>query len=396
MKKKQVVNSKFITDPIYGEIEFTEDEMWLYELTQTREFKRLLNIGQLGECGKVFYSATHTRFSHSIGVFNVCKQFLTHLHLDELIPIDDYKCILAISLLHDIGHGPKSHSFEMYTKHNHEKMTIELIKSPQTEINKVLIKNKINIDRMVDIMEHKNVPNFYHQIISSQIDSDRLDYLLRDSYYVGTKNGQIDVGIIIKWSLIVDDTLVFSKKAISLLESVLFARYQMFKQIYLNTKTLCYEEIMKKIFKRLFSLYEQDFKFKDKNNLLYLLQPFFLKKQYDVDTFLKFDDSTFDVLIRSLLEEDDKILVELCNSYFYDNKFICSKEKSDDIPTIKDEYFYSEFMLKNSFYNPDEIIYIYDDKKQAKVDVRKYWKVISPVLYEKPIQEKFYFYKSKK
>ena len=395
MKKNRNIKSKFITDPIHGEIEFTENEHWLYELTQTKEFKRLLNIRQLGECYHVFYSATHTRFSHSIGVFNVCKMFLSHLKLEETISKDDYNCILAVALLHDIGHGPMSHSFEMYTNHNHEDMTIKIIKSPKTEINKILVKNKINIEKMVDIMEHRNIPNFYYQIVSSQIDSDRLDYLLRDSYYVGTKNGQIDIGIIIKWSLIDDDNIAFNKKAISLLETILFARYQMFKQIYLNPKTVCYEEIVKMIFKRLLYLKKNNFEFKDSNNLLYFLNPFFNGDQYDIETFLKLDDLNFLTLLKSLLNEDDDILKKLCSSYFYSNEFICSKDKPDDTKIDQCEYFHNEFILKNSFYDPDEAIYVYDVGEATIEDVKKYFNIFSSSNLQKPMKEKFYFYKLK-
>ena len=373
MKNNILIRSKFIYDPIHGEIEFDYSEMWLYELTQTKEFKRLLNIRQLGECWKVFHSATHTRFSHSVGVFHVCRQFLRHLNLLENIPSSDYNAILAIALLHDIGHGPRSHSFEEYTGINHEQMTKKIILSKETEINKILTENNIDIKMMIDILEHKKVPKFYYQLISGQIDSDRLDYLIRDSYFVGTKNGAIDFGIIIKWSMIKNNELVFDTKAISVIESIIFARYQMFKQIYLNKKTICYESIMKSIFLRLKDLYKKNYLFKDKHNLIYLLKPFFEDKPYDLDIFLKFDDNAMNLLIDSCLEEEDDILKKLCNSYLFQNQFTCDYEKVDHCSNEEDVYYYRTIKINKKVYDSKLPIMIYDfDTKKTK-DVIEYW-----------------------
>lgn len=384
---------KYITDPIYGEIIFEEDEYWLYELTQTKEFRRLKSIKQLGECSKIFHSANNERFTHSIGVFYICKQFLNHLQ--PKIPKSDINAILASALLHDIGHGPRSHSFEMYTNHNHEKMTRKIILNPNSEINKILTKNKINIQLVINILnKSKNIPSFYHQIISSQTDADRLDYLVRDSHFIGTNNGTIDVGLVIKWSMINDNKFVFLEKATNLLESILIARFQMFLQIYLNKKIICYERIMIKIFTRIKDLYLQHFNFQDKNNLLYLLKPFLEDKEYDFETFQDFDDNKFDVLIKSLKYEKDKILQALITAYENNLFFECINKKNELLKILNlneyKKYFYDEFIVEKSIYDHEQPIQIYNSKTKKNENVLKYWNLISNMQNYR-YSEKVYF-----
>ncbi len=384
---------KYITDPIYGEIVFEEKEYWLYELTQTKEFMRLKSIKQLGECSKVFHSANNERFTHSIGVFYICKQFLNHLQ--PKISQSDIDAILASALLHDIGHGPRSHSFEMYTNHNHEKMTKKIILDTNSEINKILTKNKINIELIIKILnKSKDIPSFYYQIISSQTDADRLDYLVRDSHFIGTNNGTIDVGLVIKWSMINEDKFVFLEKATNLLESILIARFQMFLQIYLNKKIICYERIMIKIFMRIKDLYAQKFEFKDKNNLLYLLRPFLENKEYDLQTFQDFDDNNFNILIKSLKYENDSILQALITAYENNHFFECTNNKNK-IPKVLDltkykKYFYDKFLVEKSIYDHKQPIQIYNNKTKKNENVLKYWKLISN-MHNYCYSEKVYF-----
>ena len=117
--------TKFIKDPIHGEIEIPKDYLFIDELINTKEMKRLKNIYQLGECFNVFFGAVHTRFNHSLGVYNNAKNFIEAF--SKKIPEQDKKIILAAALLHDIGHGPRSHCFEEWTNHNHELMTNKII-----------------------------------------------------------------------------------------------------------------------------------------------------------------------------------------------------------------------------------------------------------------------------
>ncbi|MGL4950883.1 MAG: HD domain-containing protein [Mycoplasma sp.] len=353
---------KFIKDPIYGEIEISEDIIFISELLETKEFKRLKNIYQLGECHNVFFGAVHTRYSHSLGVFHNAKQFINGMGIE--IPKDDKNAILVAALLHDLGHGPRSHCFEYYTNAKHESFTIKIIEDKSTEVNKVLREHNIKIDTVVKLLTKEHPIKFYWQIISCQIDADRLDYLSRDSYFVGANYGNVDAGIIMKWASVHNNELVFNIKAIGAIEDVLFSRWQMFKQIYCNKKVMCYEHLMRKCFSRFKELSKQDFKFKDKFGLYSLLNAYVNDSEWNLEDFLALDENSFRLIILSWNEEDDSILKEFTNSYLYKNMYQCSdvsyidaNKNTKDIEKLR----YDILLYKGS-----EPIYIIDDNNQIK------------------------------
>ncbi|MGL4951540.1 MAG: HD domain-containing protein [Mycoplasma sp.] len=351
---------KFIKDPVYGEIEISESDIFIYELLETREFKRLRNIYQLGECHNVFFGATHSRYSHSLGVYFNAKRFL--MGIDHQIPKKDEQAILTAALLHDLGHGPRSHCFEYYTNVNHEDFTIAIIENNKTEVNQVLNKYGISIKDVINILTKKHEVKFYWQIISSQIDADRLDYLMRDSLFVGANYGNIDAGIILKWASLSDNELVFNIKAIGAIEDVLFSRWQMFKQIYCNKKVMCYEFLMRKIFARFKELSKSGFQFKNKYNLYTLLSAFVNDTKWNLEDFLQLDETTLRLILLSWNDEEDSILKDLTNSYLYKNLYQCSDISYIEAnPGISSEEVKYDVLL----YKGSEPIYIIDDNNQV-------------------------------
>ncbi len=318
-------NIDFIKDPIYGEISFSESEKWIIELINTNEFKRLKNIVQLGTCHFAFPSAVHNRFVHSLGVFNLARLFLNNIKATKEVDEETYKAILTAGLLHDIGHGPSSHSFEIYmnNKFHHEDMTIRMIKNKKGQIYPILKKYKINIDLVIQIIENKTDELWKYQIVSSDIDADRLDYLMRDSYFSGVVYGKVDFSILMKWILVKNNQICFDKKAHNVIENILYSRLAMFKQLYLHKMAILKETLVVKLLERIYDLNTLNFKFKDERNLMYLLKPFLNDEieNWDIALYLEFTDNTLNQLIESTLKEEDIILKKLANSYINDSEF---------------------------------------------------------------------------
>ncbi|MGL4948549.1 MAG: HD domain-containing protein [Mycoplasma sp.] len=354
--------NKFIKDAIYNEIEIPIDDQYIVELLDTREFKRLRNIYQLGECHNVFFSATHNRYSHSLGVYHNAKRFLSGINVE--IPEQDYKSILVTALLHDLGHGPRSHCFEFYTNVNHEEFTKKIICDSSTEVNQVLKKYNIDIEAVILILTKQHPIKFYWQVISSQIDADRLDYLVRDSYFVGANYGHIDAGVIFKWSSVINDELAFDIKAIGAIEDVLFSRWQMFKQIYCNKKVMCYEHLLKKSFARFKKLASSSQNLKDKYGLYRLLDAYVFDKEWALDDLLQLDENSLRLIILSWNEEEDFELKNLTDSYLYHNQYQCSDasfiEANPNVAKDSEKVEYDVLLYKGS-----EPINIVDDNQKV-------------------------------
>lgn len=181
----------------------------MLDLINTREFQRLRRIKQLGMSELVFPGANHSRLAHSIGVMHNARKFLDRLAkvCDERIPVEHRTAVLAASLLHDVGHGPFSHTFEKITGEDHEARTLQVIRDSSTEVCKRLKKHSKQLPEVLatffdeDMEEDRRdavMPPHLTQVVSSQLDADRFDYLLRDSYATGTDYGNFDAGWLIE------------------------------------------------------------------------------------------------------------------------------------------------------------------------------------------------------
>lgn len=374
----------FVKDPIYREVEIPQEYSFINELLNTREMKRLKYILQLGECFNVFFNAVHTRYSHSIGVYRNAMEIIKSLN----VKINEYdrKIIVAAALLHDVGHGPRSHCFEGWTGHKHEIMTQKIILTNTTEVNQVLRKHNLKPEDVIKIINHESEKKFHSQIVSSQIDADRLDYLLRDSYFVGANYGLVDSGLLIKWMDVVDDNLCFNPKAIGLIEKVLFSRAQMFREVYTNSKVIVYQQILKLLFKRYKELALKKYPFKDQYHLYYLLSPYVNNKEWTIDLFLELDDNKLNLIIESWLHEQDEILSKLAYNYLFQMSYYCLKEPNDKLKLV------SKFDEKFVFYNEKEKIYINQDGKLvALTDLKSEF-----LLINNKTKYKFSFYIYKK
>ena len=265
LKKTAIIN-----DPVHSVMKFGSDPITrklMKSVIDTNEFQRLRHISQLGLASYVFPGATHTRFSHSIGVLYLAGTVLTHLKERNGVRIgDEYILEVKMSaLLHDIGHGPFSHSFEKvlaplakrynFTPPSHEDWTRYFILN-DTAITEALKKcdTNLNIDRIAspfhDNKSKENVfPNYLKEIISSQIDVDRMDYLIRDSHFSGVEIGKIDIQYLIHCLSIINHsdnvkTLGITRKGVNSYETYLVARQFMNKMVYFHKKVKVYEYMM--------------------------------------------------------------------------------------------------------------------------------------------------------
>jgi HD superfamily phosphohydrolase len=241
-----------INDPIYGFIEIPNG--FIFELIEHPWFQRLRNIRQLGMSHYVYPGAIHTRFHHALGAMHLMHLALQNLK-DKGIKIhrNEEEAALAAILLHDIGHGPFSHALEhsLVQSFSHEAIG----KCFLAELNRKF-KGRLNL--AIQIFENKYPRPFFHQLVSSQLDMDRLDYLMRDSFFTGVNEGVISTDRIIKMLNVSNDKLVVEHKGIYSVEKFLIARRLMYWQVYLHKTVLSAELILIHLLKRAKEIYSKD------------------------------------------------------------------------------------------------------------------------------------------
>lgn len=230
-------------------------------LIDTPEFQRLRRIRQLGLAYFAYQSAEHSRFTHSLGAFHLAARMIAKLRLGYQIPEDAQTAVRIAALVHDIGHGPFSHVIESILGFHHEAFTIEAVLSDKTAIGRLL--NEYSPDLAADVASIIR-GNYRHRalshLVSSQLDVDRMDYLLRDSLMTGAKYGIFDLEWIIKSIEIneEDDHLYVSAPGIYAVEDYLQARYYMYRQVYFHRTLRSAEAVLKVLVRRAFQLFNSD------------------------------------------------------------------------------------------------------------------------------------------
>jgi HD superfamily phosphohydrolase len=264
---------KVIRDPVHNIIAFEDRacDRLLLDLINTKEFQRLRRIKQLGVSELVFPGANHSRFAHSIGVMHAARAFLAKVRRvqGDLFNADHEPLVLAAALIHDVGHGPFSHAFESITGEKHEARTLEIIQDGSTDLHARLKafdpdfpdRLAVFFDEATDDVQltAAEVPRFLTQVVSSQLDADRFDYLLRDSAATGADYGRFDL----KWLIhhlqldTIKGRFYLSRKALSAAEDYVFARYHMYRTVYFHKTTRAAEVMLRLLFRRAKQLVEQ-------------------------------------------------------------------------------------------------------------------------------------------
>lgn len=234
---------KIINDPVFGFINIPSE--LVFDLIEHPVFQRLRRIKQLGLSFLVFPGANHTRFEHALGTVHLMGQAISTLQLKgHQITHEEAEAVTAAILLHDIGHAPFSHVLEnTIVEISHEEISLLLMEELNREFNGKL-------DLTIEIFKNRYRKKFLHQLVASQLDMDRLDYLSRDSFFTGVTEGVVGIERIIKMLNVVDDQLVVDVKAIYSIEKFLIARRLMYWQVYLHKTVVSAEFLLINVLKR--------------------------------------------------------------------------------------------------------------------------------------------------
>ena len=323
-------NLRIFRDPVHDIISLNlkiQAEQMVFELLDTPEMQRLRRISQLGVSSMTYPGATHTRFLHSLGTFHLCRRVLQHIgcliiaeltdHLSKQIRqsieclINSHPLLYSAAILHDIGHGPFSHVIESVTDESHEKRTKKIVQgSPR--IREILDKHGVAFEDIAKVIgrHHENV--MLVKLVSSQLDADRLDYLIRDSYMTGVKYGNVDLEWLITSLRIgenagVPEIGLDASKGLNIAESLVFARYHMYNKVYFHKTTRGFEVLIKNILKRAKRLF-------DENKLKPVTFGAECLFNLDLDKFLALDDSSlWSSFTEWACKAKDKILKDLCS-----------------------------------------------------------------------------------
>ena len=302
-------------DPIHKEIVFDSgkpEELMIMELIDTIAFQRLRRIKQLGAASLVFHGAESSRFTHSIGVFCIARKIYQRLIEIKSSFYENKFVLYGAALLHDLGHGPLSHTSEVIFDHNHEQWSQNLVKN-YSPINSILKKYDNELPKQIcELFESKQLfSNPLKTLISSEIDCDRLDYLLRDSYNTGTKYGLVDLERIISGlTFSPDGNIAIKPKGIIAIEHFLVLRNLMYRTIY-NHKI---NEISTWILEKIISTIKDNFEKKIWiDNSLH--KWIFSSKNLDFDDFIKNDDITFYYHLIRWKDESFEPLSKLCKMF---------------------------------------------------------------------------------
>lgn len=305
---------KVFRDPIHNYIYVNNPIVW--RLINTKAFQRLQHIHQLGGAFQVFHGAVHTRFGHSLGAYHVAKQILENVEgLNEKLTEREKQLFLVASLLHDLGHGPFSHASELFLKQKHEKISCEIILYDQ-EIRTILdtIDQQFAHD-IVAIISKKYQNELLIHMVSSQIDVDRMDYLLRDAYYAGVPYGHFDMTRLFRVMRIVENKIVYADSGVPAIEAFIMSRFHMHQQVYNNIKARGFEYLLSYSMQR-FCYLVRDKKIAYQQDFLYQKLYEFLFVQ-DVQSILAMDDHLFMAIQHQFLKEPDDILRMLAQQIVY-------------------------------------------------------------------------------
>lgn len=335
-KNQYLPIEKVFRDPVHNYIHVQHQV--ILDLIDSAEFQRLRRIKQLGTSSLTFHGAEHSRFAHSLGVYEItrriCDIFQRNYSSEQLGEDgwnDEERLVaLCAALLHDVGHGPYSHTFEHIFQTDHEKFTVAIITSPETEVFQILNRVSADFPEKVASVITKEYPNpQVVQMISSQIDADRMDYLLRDAYFTGTEYGTFDLTRILRVIRPYKGGIAFTMNGMHAVEDYIVSRYQMYVQVYFHPVSRGMEVILDHLLHRAKELYEEQ----PEDYLLHsrLLVPFF-KGSYTLQEYLRLDDGVLSTYFTQWSELGDSVLTDLTKRFLMRKPLKSAKfsKKSDE------------------------------------------------------------------
>ena len=323
-------SAKIINDPVFGFIKIPRG--LLYDIVEHPLFQRLNRINQLGLASVVYPGARHTRFQHSLGAFHLMTEAVRSLQEKGHFIFDsEAEAVQAAILMHDIGHGPFSHVLENTLIHgiSHEEISLMMMEQINRDFN-----GQLNL--AISVFKGEYPKNFLHQLISSQLDMDRLDYLRRDSFYTGVTEGNIGSARIIKMLNVIDDSLVVDQKGIYSLENYLTTRRLMYWQVYLHRTCVAYEKVLVNMLNRAKNLIRQGQDVFASPALHYFLSndvdaEWFAQHPETLTYYGELDDSDIWSAMKAWKHHDDKILSTLATDML-DRKIFKVEVHEEPIP----------------------------------------------------------------
>lgn len=306
----KLAEEKVFKDPIHRYIHVKDQLIW--DLVKTREFQRLRIIKQLGTLYLSFHTAEHSRFGHSLGVYEIVRRMIDETFEGrDAWNNEDRPLALCAALLHDLGHGPFSHSFEKIFNTDHEAFTQEII-TGNTEVNEVLSRVSATFPQQVaDVINKTHDNKLVISMISSQIDADRMDYLQRDAYFTGVSYGAFDMERILRLMRPSKDEVLIKESGMHAVENFIMSRYQMYWQIYFHPVSRGGEVLLNNCLKRAKQLYNEGYQFKKSPEDFI---PFF-EGTMTIQQYVDLDEAVVIYYLKKWVDEDDKILSDLSRRF---------------------------------------------------------------------------------
>ncbi|WP_345102794.1 HD domain-containing protein [Mucilaginibacter panaciglaebae] len=310
MNKKKIIN-----DPVYGFISIPTE--LVFDLIEHPYFQRLRYIKQLGMTHLVYPGALHTRFHHALGAMHLMKMSIETLRAKgHEITTDEEEALTIAILLHDVGHGPFSHALEH-----------TIVKGVSHEDISILLMDKLNeefdgrLTKAISVFRNTYVKKFLHELVSSQLDMDRLDYLNRDSFFTGVSEGVVSYDRIIKMLNVKDDHIVIEEKGIYSVEKFIIARRLMYWQVYLHKTVIAAEQLLVKILERARQMVLRGEKLFATPSLGHFLNhtltsEVFIKDGH-LEIFTHLDDTDILSAVKVWALSDDFVLSTLCNNFVH-------------------------------------------------------------------------------
>ena len=370
MNKRKVLN-----DPVHGFIKIPYDI--IFDIIEHPYFQRLRRIKQLGLTDYVYPGALHTRFHHALGAFHLMqKAIFTLRQKDVEITLEEEQGALIAILLHDIGHAPFSHTLEYCLLDNvsHEYVSLLYMK----KFNEIF-SSKLYL--AIEILQNKYHKKFLFQLISGQLDVDRLDYLTRDSFFTGVSEGVINYNRIIDMIAVKDNELVLEAKAIYSVEKFLISRRIMYWQVYLHKTVICAEEMMIQILLRAKELVADGINLACSESLSYFLKNKISKADFDKDSsnlekYASMDDIDIMAAIKQWMNCEDRVLSFLCKSLInrklftikMQNEPLDQAEIKTKLASLMQEHKLSKLEAEKLLIQNEMTIYLYNPK-QNKINI---------------------------
>ena len=366
-----------IQDPIFGAVVVID--RIIFDLINSQAFQRLRRIKQLSAASYVFPGCEHTRFSHSVGVYALAFKIVSNPnHAHAFLPRERVLFLVA-ALLHDIGHGPYSHTFERISGVDHEEMTQKIILEDR-EVRMILdsYDTRFATD-ITNILARRSPYKVMESLLSSQLDIDRMDYLLRDATFAGIAYGKIDIDRLLKSLKIIDGGVYYDITGVLAIEHYLSCRYFMYQALYYHPTIQAIEMLLTTIIKRYQTLYPKD---TGNQPLLHAL-----KNKRDTDLFLQLDDYVINGHIQAFMQHRDKDLSLFARDFLHRKIWKHQKHKPEGNAAFltKNTVTLRGYLLEN------EIMII--DKKGDKKPLSSVSSLVSAWLLKENRKQTYFFYR---